>query len=223
MWVKICGTTNLEDALLAVDAGADALGFIFAPSARRTSPKDAKRIITALPSDNAVEKIGVFVNQGPNIILQTIEAAGLSGVQLHGDEDPEFIRDLRERTAVTVDRVVSMHAVAHNAAELLEYVEAGARHLLLDSGTTERRGGTGKTFDWGEAAPLARMLARKAQVVIAGGLKPENVMHAIELFRPFGVDVVSGVESAAGKKDPDKVRAFVAMARSAAAQLEVTK
>jgi phosphoribosylanthranilate isomerase len=215
-WIKICGTTNLEDAKAAVEAGADALGFIFARSRRRISPKDAKRITTELP--RATEKVGVFVNQSAKIIRSTVETAGLTGVQLHGDEDVDLIRDLRKQmTWLAIYRVAAMNLVPKNGgvADLLKYIEAGCDGLVLDSGDRSRRGGTGTRFAWDEAAPLAQMLARKTKIVIAGGLTAENVANAIETFRPFGVDVVSGVEKKAGEKDHGKVKAFIEAVRAA--------
>jgi phosphoribosylanthranilate isomerase len=214
-WIKICGNTNLDDALAAVSAGADALGFIFAPSPRRVSPKEAKRIVAELPRE--VEKIGVFVNQSTEIIRSTIETVGLTGVQLHGDEDADFIRDLHSQLeSRAMYRAAPMNMLPQNgrAADLLAYVEAGCDGLLLDSGDSARRGGTGRSFAWDEAAPLVQLLARKTRVIVAGGLTVANVAKAIETFRPFGVDVVSGVEREPGKKDEAKLRAFMEAARS---------
>ncbi len=221
MWVKICGTTNREDARAAVEAGADALGFIFAPSPRRISPKDAKKIIAELPKE--VERVGVFVNQRPEIILDTVKTAGLTGVQLHGDEEEDDIRALRARSK----QLVLYKALPPQLMELVAR-EGGAlfrasremvdlfRAVLLDSGSGHRRGGTGKTFDWEAAAPFVSLLGKHLNVVIAGGLHASNVSRAIELFHPWGVDVVSGVEKEPGKKDHEKVRAFVKAAKAAA-------
>ena len=218
MWVKICGTTNLEDARVAVEAGADALGFIFAPSPRRISPKDAKKIIAELPK--GVEKVGVFVNQKPEIILETVETAGLTGVQLHGDEDEDDVRALRRSgEALTlyaalparfIPEMLARGALIKIKKGLLENLRA----VLLDSGSPEKRGGTGKTFDWDEAAPFITFMAKHMKLVIAGGLNPGNVGRAIQSFHPWGVDVVSGVEKEPRKKDHEKVRAFVKAARN---------
>lgn len=215
MWVKICGTTNAEDARAAAEAGADALGFVFAPSPRRISPKDAARIIRELPE--SVEKVGVFVNQRPEIVAETVEAAGLTAVQLHGDEDRATVRQIAKAVKdVRVYKALPMRAMLGPAGVASADQFAGTvRALLLDSGSREERGGTGKTFAWEEAAPLARFLEKRFKVVIAGGLTSENVPKAVELFRPWGVDVASGVEKEAGKKDAGKVRAFVAAARAA--------
>jgi len=208
MWVKICGTTNLDDARAAVEAGADALGFIFAPSPRRVSPRDAKKIIAQLPKE--IEKVGVFVNQGAKIIGGTVEMAELTAVQLHGDEEPEMARTLR-RLRVKVYKALPAAVLEDEADRFAEVSDA----LFVDAGTEKKRGGTGKTFDWERAAPLVRLLRRRVKIVIAGGLEPGNVGRAIELFRPWGVDAVSGVEKEPGKKDHEKVRAFVKAAKEA--------
>jgi phosphoribosylanthranilate isomerase len=222
-WVKICANTNLEDATLAVAAGADALGFIFAPSTRRVAPKDVRRITDQLPA--AVEKIGVFINQRPESIIETVLAAGLTGVQLHGIEELDHVRQLRKLAArihpklaiykglhareLMPDQHGSQYGIGFvkNAGDLVDA-------FLMDSGTAERRGGTGKTFDWDEAAPMIKLLARKHRVVIAGGLNPQNARRAIQVFSPWGVDVVTGVESEPGKKDAAKVKAFIAAVRN---------
>ncbi len=220
MWVKICGTTNLEDARVAVDAGADALGFIFAPSPRRLSPKDAKKIIAELPK--GVEKVGVFVNQKPEIILDTVETAGLTGVQLHGDEEAEFIRELHKvlPRPVEIYNVVPINFVMNSLAG--KFIGDAAREfihaVLVDSSTSAKRGGTGNTYDWDAAAPFLKFVGKKYRLVMAGGLRPENVRAAIDAVKPWGVDVVSGVEKEPGKKDHEKVRAFVKAAKAAAAQ-----
>jgi phosphoribosylanthranilate isomerase len=207
MWVKICGNTNLEDASVAVEAGADALGFIFAPSPRRISPKDAKKVTAELPK--GIERVGVFVNQRPRVILDTVEEVGLTAVQLHGDEDVELAQALRKR--VRVYKAIDAKSVSHGADEFVKAADA----IFVDAGTREKRGGTGKTFAWDEAAPFVNLLRRRVQIVIAGGLDPGNVSRAIALFYPWGVDVVSGVEREPGKKDHDKVRAFVKAAKAA--------
>ncbi len=224
-WVKICATTNLEDAQIAVDAGADALGFIFAPSSRRVSPRDVAKITAQLPP--AVEKIGVFINQRTSIIVDTVREAGLTGVQLHGTEELAAARELRKQAEAGGRKSLRIIKGLH-ARELmpdqpggeygLTFVRGGSGvidGLLLDSGTPERRGGTGRTFDWDEAAPMVTLLGRKEKVIIAGGLNPENVSRALRLFSPWGIDVVTGVEREPGKKDRQKVKAFIAAVRAA--------
>jgi phosphoribosylanthranilate isomerase len=219
IWIKICGTTNLEDAQVAVEAGADALGFIFAPSSRRISPRDAARISNELPEK--VERIGVFVNQSPEVILDTVEKTGLSGIQLHGDEDIEFARTLRKAADGRKQRlrIIKALPLAIGGTEKSVVFENGAEAvldaLLLDSGADARRGGTGKQFDWQEAAPMVRFVARRFKVIVAGGLSVSNVAEAMRLFDPWGVDVVSGVEKEPGRKDRVKVRQFIAAVREA--------
>jgi phosphoribosylanthranilate isomerase len=219
-WIKICGTTNLEDALAAVEAGVNALGFVFAPSPRRISPRDAARIIVALPAE--VEKIGVFVNQSVDLVLDTVAKAGLTGVQLHGEEDVRYARQLQQKNGLRVMKAISMREVGEGKGKglALAMQEDAAKTfsaLLLDSGSAAKRGGTGAVFDWQEAAPMARLLGKKFPLIIAGGLNAENVAKAMRIFQPWGVDVVSGVEQAPGKKDPAKLRVFVAAVRAAEA------
>jgi len=216
MWVKICGTTNLEDAQCAVDAGADALGFVFAQSPRRVRPSEAKRIIAVLP--RKVETIGVFVNQRSKAILETAEKAGLTGVQLHGDETLEFAHELRDGARVAgiklrVYKAIAMKRLTAGGLDLTSPKNLISAYVL-DSGSWTKRGGTGKKFDWKQAAPLVRFAGGRFDLIIAGGLNPENVAKAIRLFHPWGVDVVSGVECEPGKKDHQKVRAFVKAAKN---------
>ncbi|MGO9211814.1 MAG: phosphoribosylanthranilate isomerase [Terriglobales bacterium] len=217
VWVKICGTTNLEDAQAAVDAGADALGFVFAQSPRRIRPSEAKRIIAALP--RKVESVGVFVNQKSEVILETAEKAGLTGVQLHGDETLEFAHELRDGARAAGIKLRVYKAIAMKLLTAGELDLASPKNLIsayvLDSGSWTKRGGTGKKFDWKQAAPLVRFVGGRFDLIIAGGLNPENVVKAVGLFRPWGVDVVTGVEREPGKKDHEKVRAFVKAAKSA--------
>jgi len=216
VWVKICGTTNLEDAQAAVDAGADALGFVFAQSPRRIRPSEAKRIIAALPGK--VETVGVFVNQKSEVILETAEKAGLTAVQLHGDETLEFAHELRDGSRAAGIKLRIYKAVAMKRLTAGSLDLAAPKNLIsayvLDSGSWTKRGGTGKKFDWKEAAPLVRFVGGRFDLIIAGGLNPENVVKAIGLFRPWGVDVVTGVEREPGKKDHEKVRAFVKAAKN---------
>jgi phosphoribosylanthranilate isomerase len=217
-WVKICGNTNLEDAKLAVELGAHALGFIFAPSPRRITPIDASRIISQI--DPEIETIGVFVNQPPSVVLATARRAGLSGVQLHGDEDPSSVGTLlglaaREKMELKIYKAVRMSTIDNSFAwdSQASKMLAG---MLLDSGTPIQRGGSGRTFDWDEAAPLVRVLSRRTKIIIAGGLNAQNTPRALSLFNPYGLDVVSGVEREPGKKDPEKLRAFFEAVKQAA-------
>jgi phosphoribosylanthranilate isomerase len=217
VWIKICGTTSLEDARSAADAGADALGFIFAPSPRRISPRDAARIIGELPE--TIEKVGVFVNQSLELILDTVERAGLTGVQLHGDEDAAFARALKKAGREKPLRVIKTVSLSNGSLDKSIAFEDGVKEafdtLLLDSGSSTKRGGTGKRFDWQSAAPMVRLVARKFKIVVAGGLSPTSVIEAVRLLDPWGVDVASGVEKEPGRKDPAKVREFIVAVREA--------
>jgi phosphoribosylanthranilate isomerase len=213
-WIKICGTTNLEDALLAVDAGADAVGFVFYDnSQRKISVEAAREIVKKLPE--RVEKVGVFVNESPARLSAIADDVGLTAVQLHGDEyeKPEtysmerrvFLCVPAQRTAVSRKGAISVGSVLAFPKNL------GA--IMLDSGTSERRGGTGKPFNWREAKAWVFAMKQLHPIVIAGGLRADNVGEAIGTLKPWGVDVVSGVEAQPGKKDPEKVRAFVRAVR----------
>jgi len=192
MIVKICGITRLEDAEAAVAAGAGAIGFIFWPkSPRFIDPHRARAIAAALPP--FVTAVGVFVNQPLAYVNGVASLAGLGAVQLHGDETPEF--------AATVTRPV-MKAVSIGRDEA--QIWPSRVRLLLDVHDPVARGGTGRTIDWAAAADLA---ARR-EVVLAGGLTPDNVADAVARVRPFGIDVSSGVERAPGIKDHRRLRAL---------------
>ena len=228
-WVKLCGTTNLEDAQLAVAAGADALGFIFAESPRRITPAGARAIIEQLPP--SVEKVGVFVNETPARMHDIIGLAGLTAVQLQGEETPEAAAQLRQLCASRRGqlRIFKALGMAQGIEGVMRdfTVTSAIDGVLLDSfaaraaGQAEgehhvARGGTGKTFDWKRAASFVPGLAKRTRVIIAGGLSPANVGEAIRTLSPWGVDVCSGVEQSPGRKDAAKVRDFVTAARSAA-------
>ena len=215
-WTKICGITNLEDALTALDAGADALGFVFYEnSPRKIDPKTARRIVGELPA--TIEKVGVFVNQTAESICARADEAGLTAVQLHGsDQNPhiaDFVMERRPHLKIIVG-ISMLHAEPERCAKMWrpEVVHA----FLADSGNSSTYGGTGTTFDWQTSSPSFEVIARLGRVVVAGGLNPGNVTDAIRILRPWGVDVVSGVEAALGKKDAVKVRTFVANARATA-------
>jgi phosphoribosylanthranilate isomerase len=214
-WIKICGTTSLEDARLSIDAGADALGFIFAESPRRIDASAAKKIISRLPEE--VEKVGVFVNETAEKIREIVREVGLTSVQLHGDEDVNFIRALSEDFP-RLRLYKALPASSRLKDALLEFRGANAPDcILVDSAHVEdgreKRGGTGRKSDWRSLAAVLSGESRKW--IIAGGLTPQNVAEAIQTFRPWGVDVVSGVERSPGKKDPAKLKAFVQAVRDA--------
>jgi phosphoribosylanthranilate isomerase len=192
MMVKICGITRPDDALAAVAAGARAIGFIFWPgSPRQVTTAQARRITRELPA--FVTTIGVFVNQPIEEIEAAVDAASLSAVQLHGDEDRGF--------ATRLSRPV-IKSVSEGLDDARDWPPAVT--LLVDAHDPQRRGGTGQKADW----PAAARLARERRIVLAGGLTPENVADAVRQVRPFGVDVSSGVETAPGIKDHGRIRAF---------------
>ncbi|HXH26211.1 MAG TPA: phosphoribosylanthranilate isomerase [Vicinamibacterales bacterium] len=203
--IKVCGITRAEDARHAVAHGATALGFVFWPSSPRyIVPEAARAIVAGLP--RGVVAVGVFVNETIDGIRRAVEASGVTAVQLHGDEPPDYARALDGMLL----RAVGLEAAAAAVAIWPRRVT-----LLIDAADPVRRGGTGMLVDWQKAADLAR----RRSFVLAGGLTPDNVADAIRLVRPAGVDVSSGVERAPGIKDAEKVTAFVASARRAFAAL----
>ena len=203
--VKICGITNAADARAALEAGADALGFNFwRGSARYISPQEARRIIEELPRE--ILPVGVFVNVPDAETLARIASeAGVRGVQLHGDETPDYCRLLSGRMVIKALRVGDDFEPESAAT-----FETSA--VLLDAFSRVARGGTGETFDWSIAR---RVRALVPQLYLAGGLTPENVREAIAAVEPFAVDVCSGVESVPGRKDPARMRAFIDAVRGA--------
>lgn len=237
-WVKICGTTNLEDAKLAVEAGADAVGFVFyEKSPRNIDPELARQIVEQLPDH--VERVGVFFGQSQSCAFDIARQTGLTAVQhyLAGSEassgvPQRAVADSRERPVrlymtLPANWILSDDARMAGMADGFEHwhggTPAGVRDQIasspltffLDSGGSGQPGGTGMVFDWRKALPLVQIMEKKVRVVVAGGLNPRNVGEAIAVLKPFGVDVVSGVEARPGKKDPEKVRAFIAAVRHA--------
>ena len=216
-WVKICGTTNLEDARAAVEAGADALGFVLAESPRRIAPEAAAKIVSQLPPH--VEKVGVFVSHPAATIREIVEQAGLTAVQLHGDEkDLAQAEELLPWADARGLRIIVAVSGLEGAGTGIKRPRADAHYrtaLLVDSMTPSLRGGSGLTWDWKQLAPFLDAIRGAVDVIVAGGLKAENVQEAIRVLHPWGVDVVSGVERQPGKKDHDKVRAFVRAVRGA--------
>jgi phosphoribosylanthranilate isomerase len=214
LWIKICANTSLADARLAAEAGADAVGFVFAPSPRRVTAEQAALIVPQLPA--TLEKIGVFVDAGFDEIAATVDAVGLTGVQLHFDAPSALAAQLRERFGPKLRILGVVHfgsATAERVASMMG--DANIDALMVDSRTAAAVGGTGVAFDWDAARGLIFDADGPMKFIAAGGLTPENVAEAIATLRPWGMDVVSGVESAPGRKDPAKVRAFIDRARAA--------
>lgn len=199
MFVKICGTTSEEDALLAVAMGADALGFIFAPSPRQIAPAKARDIVRRLPPE--IITIGVFRNETPDRVVEIVNSAGLRGAQLHGRESPEDTKSVRRRVPMVIKAFTAGDPAIRNAKEY------GADVVMLDAPSP----GSGQVFDW----RLTEGVPDGVRFLLAGGLNPDNVVEAIAQVKPWGVDVATGVEEAPGRKDARKVRAFIAAARSA--------
>jgi phosphoribosylanthranilate isomerase len=219
-WVKICGITNLEDAVTAVEAGADALGFVFyEQSPRKADPDTVREIVKALPTE--VEKVGVFVNESPERMESVAERAGLTAIQLYLDPLRRDQSPLDQTVPSQTRKYVALPASCFfdedrlNSFAWLNAAESLVSGIFIDSSTSEQPGGTGKTFDWRQAEPAVSAIRMKFNVVIAGGLNPTNVTEAVRILKPWGVDVSSGIESKPGKKDPAKVRAFVAAVRQA--------
>jgi phosphoribosylanthranilate isomerase len=218
MWIKICGNTNLEDARFAVECGAHALGFVFAPSPRRVEAEQVRQITEKLPPE--VEKYGVFVDADFDEIVSTVAAAGLTGVQLHRSSDALLPIRLRQHLAGELRILKVLHYTDTFDQQLRQL---GGDNLpdavLVDSSSARAAGGTGTSFNWLAAQGSFQRTAPHLRLIAAGGLSPENVKQAIQILRPWGVDVVSGVESAPGKKNPERVLAFIRSAMQAAAEI----
>jgi phosphoribosylanthranilate isomerase len=209
--IKICGITRPEDAILACEAGADAIGLVFAKSPRQVTVRQARQIIGALPP--FFPAVGVFVNARPATILRVVVEAGLSAVQLHGDESADFparlggiriFKALRVRDRTFVEQVRA-------------FCDAGVSAILLDAFSPKARGGSGKRFDWDLVAGAldAGAMENVPPLILAGGLTPDNVAAGIRRLRPWGVDVSGGVEESPGVKSAEKIARFVAAARAA--------
>jgi phosphoribosylanthranilate isomerase len=217
-WVKICGTTNVEDALLAVELGADALGFVFAKSKRRVTPSQVAAILPRLPKH--VERIGVVYSRDAAEIAAIAEEAGLTGVQLHGGVDLPLVQELRKRLGEKVAMIQTLHWVvgtdsSQRVSEELREIAATKMidRVLVDSRVGNAGGGTGISFDWKAARSVLHQSGKDLKIIVAGGLRPGNVAEAIQELRPWGVDVASGVEASPGRKDPDKLAAFLQITR----------
>lgn len=190
--VKICSITNLEDACMAVEYGADALGFIFTNSPRMIDPEKARQIIKQLTP--FVTTVGVFMNNPLKLVEEISLFTGINVVQLHGNESPDYCKRIQKQIIKRID--VQKEDTKENLIEKMKLYSVSA--FLIDPGT-----GSGKLFEWNIAKEIDFPL------IIAGGLNPENVKQAVGLLKPYGVDVSSGVESTVGKKDPEKVKRFI--------------
>jgi phosphoribosylanthranilate isomerase len=201
--VKICGVTTLGDAQTAVQAGADAVGLMFySGSPRHIEMETAREIARNLPS--SVIRVGVFVDPNPSDVFAAIQICGLNLLQFHGAETPQFCQQFG---------VMTMKAFrVRNAESLTPLTAFTTDAFLLDSYVPDKPGGTGETFNW-DLAVEAKKFGRP--IFLAGGLTPENIAAAIRAVQPFAVDVSSGVEISPGRKDPEKIRAFIAAARGA--------
>ncbi len=202
VYAKVCGITTPKDGSFAAESGADAIGLVFAESPRRISVEEAREITATLP--DGILKVGVFVDAEPAEVLRIAREVGLDYAQLHGDESPKDVDAVREgglkvMKALRVRRADSLAAMDAYEADL----------FLLDAWSEKARGGTGERFDWG----LAKSLKGRGNIVVSGGLGPENVREAVRLFEPYGVDASSSLEDAPGKKNDERVRRFVSAAK----------
>jgi phosphoribosylanthranilate isomerase len=206
LFVKICGITSEADALLSVSFGADAVGFIFAPSSRQISVQLAGDIAKRLPPE--ILTVGVFRDEAPQRVVEKVQQAGLGAAQLHGHESSQETAWIRARLPMVIkafpagDRTIS------------RFTDFGADYLLIDGDNP----GSGEVFDW----RLAEGVADPSRLIVSGGLRPDNVAQAVTHLRPYGVDVSTGVESAPGRKDPLKVHDFIANARAAEIHVAAT-
>jgi len=229
MWIKICANTNLDDAALTAELGADAVGFVFAPSKRRVTAEQVAAITKHLP--DGVEKVGVFHSDDADGITAAAQEAGLTAVQLHGEMRPALVAALNDvfEGHVKVIQTVrcEIGAVDAHFETALEAAlsNPGVFAVLLDAAEAGVSGGLGVAFDWERVAPVVRAVVARVnasrgaddlpKLIVAGGLRPENVAEAIAAFAPWGVDVASGVEDSPGVKDPERLRAFLGNARAA--------
>jgi phosphoribosylanthranilate isomerase len=223
MWIKICANTNLEDAQLAAELGADAVGFVFSPSARRVTAAEVARITPHLPE--GLECVGVFPALQAEEIADTAQESGLTAVQLHGGVNLELVRQLdsifngQVKLIQTVpwqidNSDVSAALVAQQLREIA--AEGLVDRVLIDSKTSSASGGTGVTFDWNAARTTFAEAGTGLKLIVAGGLRSENVAEAIGRLNPWGIDVASGVEQSPGRKSPEKLATFIRAARNSA-------
>lgn len=204
MFVKICGMTDVDDALLAVALGADALGFIFAPSKRQIAPGRARDIVARIPPETVT--VGVFRNEAKERVVDIVHTTGLRAAQLHGNESPEDVAWIAQRVPTVIKAVAAGTDQAQRAAEFSVPI------LLVDAAVP----GSGEVFDWS----LTNELPVNKHILLAGGLHPDNVADAIAAVQPWGVDVASGVEREPGRKDPSALRRFIQNAKEAGALVD---
>jgi len=223
MWIKICGNTNLEDAQLAAELGADAVGFVFAPSIRQVTAAEVAHITPHLPE--GIECVGVFPALPAEEIAAAAQESGLTTVQLHGGVNGELVRRLEEIFSGQVKLIQTVHwqvgedSAAANVAQQLQQIIADdlVGRVLMDSQVGQAAGGTGVSFDWDGARATFAEAAASLKLILAGGLHPENVAEAIRRLSPWGVDVSSGIEQSPGRKSPEKLAAFIRAARNSTA------
>jgi phosphoribosylanthranilate isomerase len=221
MWIKICGNTNLDDAQLAAALGADAVGFVFAPSARQVTVAEVASITPHLPAH--VERVGVFPALPAEALASAVAQAGLNTIQLHGGVSLALVQQLHKLLAGQVKIIQTVHwqvdAEAASAAAVATHLrEIAAQGLvdrvLIDSKVGKAIGGTGTAFDWSAAGVIFAEAGAGLKLIVAGGLRPENVAEAIAGLHPWGVDVSSGVESQPRHKSSEKLAAFIKNASS---------
>ena len=223
MWIKICGNTNFDDAQLAAELGADAVGFVFAPSPRQVTAADVAHITPHLPE--GLECVGVFPALAAQQIAGIAQECGLTAVQLHGGVNLELLRQLDEIFNGQVKLIQTVHwqvdadtANAAVVAEQLRQIDADglAARVLIDTKVGSDLGGTGVSFDWEAARATLAEAGAGLKLIVAGGLRADNVGDAIRRLNPWGVDVASGVEQSPGRKSPEKLAAFLRAARDTA-------
>src|SRR6185503_21201592 len=202
--IKICGITNIHDALAAVAAGADALGFNFyKPSPRYVTPQTAREIVAKLPV--SVLTVGVFVNEESQSVRNIANEANVAALQLHGDESPEYCRELGK------DRYVIKTFAVANDFDVQRIQPYRVEAIMLDTKHNSLRGGTGRVFDWSVAKEVNDFVPK---LFLAGGLSPENIEEAVATVRPYAIDACSALEDEPGRKNHERMRAFVEIARS---------
>ena len=221
MWIKICANTNLEDAQMAAELGADAVGFVFAPSPRQMTVADVARITQHLPE--GLESVGVFPALTAQQIADAAQESGLSTVQLHGGLNLQLVRQLDQIFNGQVRLIQSVHwdvdgdgKSAETIAQQLREIAADGivDRVLIDAKVGSSTGGTGVSYDWSAATTAFAEAGAGLKLIVAGGLHHDNIAEAIRRLEPWGVDVASGVEQSPGRKSPEKLAAFIRAARN---------